>query len=127
MLTPIPRRILRDTLILSVPAGFDRYQQPTEPTEYTVNNVHIQADNSTRTATDNTEVMLTGVIFIDARHSTPALDYEALQASAQAAGGVMTCMVKNWHGAASGPFTVLVVDGLPDDNDRLHHWELGVV
>lgn len=127
MLSPIPRRILRDTLTLTVPGGFDRYQQPSESTQYTVHNVHIQADNSTRKTTDNTEVTLTGLIFVDARYSTPALDYEALQAAAQAAGGVMTCTVKNRHGSESGPYTVLIVDGLPDDNDRLHHWELGVV
>lgn len=127
MLSPIPRRIMRDTLILSVPSGFDRYQNPTEPAEYTVRNVHIQADNSTRKTTENTEVTLTGIIYIDARYSIPALDYEALQAATQAAGGVMSCTVKNRYGSQSGPYTVLAVDGLPDDNDRLHHWELGVV
>lgn len=127
MLTPIPRRILRDTLTLSVPSGFDRYQKPLAPTEYTVNNVHIQADNRTRKGANNTEVTLTGVIFVDARYSTPTLDYEALQEAAQAAGGVMTCAVQNRHGGTSGPFTVAVVDALPDDEDNIHHWELGVV
>lgn len=125
MLSPIPRSILRDTMTLYVPTGFDRYQKPTNTT-YTVKNVHIQNDNSTRKTTDNTEVTLRGVIFVDARISSPQLDYEALQTSAQAAGGVMTCTVTNKRGAVSGPFTILVIDALPDDEDNLHHYELSV-
>lgn len=127
MLSPIPRRILRDTLTLSVPSGFDRYQKPVAPTVYTVANVHLQADNSTHKTAQNTEVTLRGVLFVDARYSTPALDYEALQEATQAAGGVMTCTVTNKRGGTSGPFTVAVVDGLPDDEDNLHHWELGLI
>lgn len=126
MLTPIPRRILRDTMTLSVPSGFDRYQKPLDPTIYTVRNVHIQADNTTRKTSTNTEVTLKGIIFIDARYSVPALDYEALQEATQAAGGVMTCTITNKRGSITGPYTVLVVDGLPDDEDNLHHWEIGV-
>lgn len=127
MLSPIPRRILRDTLTLSVPSGFDRYQKPLTPTEYTVKNVHLQSDNVTRKTTNNDEVTLTGILFIDARYSTPALDYEALQKQTQALGGVMTCTVTNRRGSTSGPFTILVIDGLPDDEANLHHWELGLV
>ncbi len=127
MLSPIPRRILRDTLTLSVPSGFDRYQKPLTPTTYTVNNVHIQSDNVTRKTTNTDEVTLTGILFIDARYSTPSLDYEALQEQTQVLGGVMTCTVTNRHGNTSGPYTILVVDSLPDDEDNLHHWELGLV
>ena len=126
MLTPIPRRILRDTLTLYVPTGFDRYQKPTE-TAYTVHNVHLQANNETRKTADNTEVVLRGILFVDARLSTPALDYEALQESAQLAGGVMRAVVSGRGGRTMGPFSVLVVDGLPDDEGALHHWELGLV
>lgn len=127
MLSPIPRRILRDTLTLSVPTSFDRYQAPLSPTVYTVQNVHLQANNETRKTTENTEVVLRAILFVDARYSTPALDFLALQATAQQAGGVMTCTVKDRRGGVTGPFTVLVVDGLPDDEDNLHHWELGLV
>ena len=123
MLSPIPRRILRDTLTLTVPGGFDRYQNPTDPTVYTVKNVHLQADNSTHKTPQNTEVTLRGVLFVDARYSTPALDYWALQA----AGGVMTCTVTDRRGGTTGPYEVQVVDGLPDDEANLHHWELGLV
>ena len=127
MLSPIPRRILRDTLTLTVPGGFDRYQNPTDPTVYTVKNVHLQADNSTHKTPQNTEVTLRGVLFVDARYSTPALDYWALQAAVQAAGGVMTCTVTDRRGGTTGPYEVQVVDGLPDDEANLHHWELGLV
>lgn len=127
MLSPIPRRILRDTLTLSVPGGVDRYQKPTDPTTYTVSNVHLQSDNSTHKTANNTEVTLRGVLFVDTRYSTPALDYWALQEAAQAAGGVMSCTITDRRGNTTGPYSVLVVDGLPDDEANLHHWELGLV
>lgn len=127
MLSPIPRRILRSTAVFSVPGGFDRYQNPLEPTVYTVHNVHLQADNSTHKTAQNTEVTLRGVLFIDARYSTPSLDYEALQEAAQAAGGVMTVTITDRRGGVTGPYTVEVVDVLPDDEDNVHHVELGLV
>ena len=126
MLSPIPRSILRDTMELYVPTGIDRYQKPVVKT-YMVQNVHIQSDNRTRKAADNTEVTLTGIIFIDARRSEPVLDYWELQRTAHAAGSMMTCKVTGRNGSVSGPYTILVVDGLPDDEDNLHHWEIGVV
>lgn len=127
MLSPIPRRILRDTLTLYVPSGVDRYQKPLDPTVYTVANVHLQSDNSTHKTAQNTEVTLRGVLFVDTRYSTPTLDYWALQEAAQAAGGIMTCTVTDKRGGVTGPYTVAVVDGLPDDEDNLHHWELGLI
>lgn len=130
MLSTIPPSILKDTLILYVPTVFDRYQEP-QNVIYTVNHVHIQADNktvniNTQSGGMNTEVTLKGMIFVDARLSSPKLDFEALQEQAQAAGGVCTCHVKNRAGKLSRLFTVQTVDGLPDDDDNLHHWELGV-
>ena len=126
MLSPIPHRILRDTAEFSIPSGFDRYQKPLTPTTYTVSNVHIQADNSTHKTAQNTEVTLRGVLFVDARYSAPKLDYEALQEAAQAVGGVMTVTVTDKRGGVTGPYTVLVIDALPDDEDNLHHYELGL-
>lgn len=127
MLSPIPRRILQSTATFSVPTGFDRYQNPLAPTTYTVKHVHLQNDNSTHRTAQNTEVTLRGVLFIDAHYSTPQLDYNALQEAAQAAGGVMTVTVTDKRGRATGPLTVQVVDVLPDDEDNVHHIELGVV
>lgn len=128
MLSPIPRRILQDTLTLNVPAAFDKYQKPTAPVKtYVVKNVHYQGDNTTKLSTGNSEVTLRGIIFIDGKLSQPALDYEALQESVQAAGGVMTASITGKRGGTIGPFNVLTIDGLPDDEDNLHHWEIGVV
>lgn len=127
MLSTIPRRILRSTAIFSVPAGVDRYQKPMEPSTYTVHNVHLQGDYLNKRSTNNTEVTLSGVLFVDARISTPALDYEALQRAANAAGGEMTVSVYGKNGALLGNHTVVNVDALPGDEDNLHHWELGLV
>lgn len=132
MLSPIPRRILRDTATFSVPIAFDEYQAPASVVNYTVRNVHIQSDNSMkRINTDasgyNTEVQLKGILFVDSRYSTPALNYWALQKQAQEAGGVITCTVTDRRGGVTGPYSVIVVDGLPDDEDNLHHWELGLI
>lgn len=114
-------------MTLSVPGGFDRYQRPIDPAEYVVKNVHLQSDNSTRRTANNTEVVLRGVLFVDWRYSNPPLDYWALQTAAQEAGGVMTCTVTDRRGGVTGPYTVEVIDGLPDDEANLHHWELGLV
>lgn len=126
MLSPIPRSILRDTLTLYVPQSFDQYQNPVNVSTYTVNNVHLQIDNSTIKRSDNSEVTFKGVVFVDARLSCPRLDYEELQEAVQAAGGVMTCRVTDRRGKTSKEMTILAVDALPDDEDNLHHWELGV-
>lgn len=126
MLSPIPRSILRDTLTLYVPQSFDQYQNPVNVSTYTVKNVHLQIDNSTIKRSDNSEVALRGILFVDARLSCPRLDYEELQEAVQTAGGVMTCKVTDRRGKTSKEMTILTVDGLPDDEDNLHHWELGV-
>ena len=125
MLSTIPARILRDTATFSIPVGMDVYQQTASKTEI-VHRVHLQSDNNTRKTGTNTEVVLRGVLFIDARLSFPVLDYWALQESAQAAGAVMTVTVKDRQGRTSGPYTVLTVDGLPDDEGNTHHWELSL-
>lgn len=126
MLSPIPRSILRDTMTLFVPTGFNRYQKPTGKT-YIVRNVHVQSDNRTIKSQLNTEITLSGTIYVDARFSVPRLDFDALQEAAQAAGGQMTCTITNKAGRTSKPYTIVAIDSLPDDEDNLHHYELGVV
>ena len=126
MLAPIPSRILRDTVIIQVPTGIDRYQAP-QYAEYTVYRVHLQADDVTRKTAGNTEVTLKGTLYVDARLSYPALDWDTLQETAHKAGSQVTVEVINRRGKSSGSYTVAVVDGLPDDEDNLHHWEIGVV
>ena len=127
----MPWRILTDTLKLYVPTGFDRYQKPTNTETYTISHIHCQADNITRYVNTqssgmDTEVTLKGVVFIDARHSRPVPDIEALQEATQKLGGVMTCEIISASGSTSGPYNILTVDALPNDNGRLHHYEIGV-
>lgn len=113
-------------MTLTVPTVIDGYQNVISSDNYIVSNIHIQSDNHTAKTADNTEATLSGIIFVDTRHSSPALDYTALQETAQAAGGVMTCTVTDKRGRTSRPYTIVTIDGLPDDEDGLHHWELGV-
>ena len=132
MMSPIPRRILTDRVTFLCPAGFDEYQKPTGEQRVEIANVHLQADNITkRINTDasgyNTEVTLKGILFVDARYSRPLPDLEALQEDTQKAGGILTCEVENRAGGLSGPYTVVSVDALPDDEGRLHHYEIGVM
>ena len=126
MLTTIPRKILRYAAVFSAPISFDRYQEA-DSEALTVHHVHLQSVNATHRTALNTEVTLRGILFVDARASTPALDFWELQTAAQAAGGQLTVTVTTRAGRELGPYTVESVDGLPDDEDNLHHWELGLV
>lgn len=120
-----PRRIFRDTMTLLIPSGFDVYQNQTTTTEE-IKNVHVQADNHTRKTGDNTEVQLRGKVWVYPPYSTPKLDLETLQEQVQALGGVLTCMITNKAGTTTGPYTILEVNAFPDDEDNLHHYELGL-
>ncbi len=126
-LTPIPGRMLHDTAIFHVVTGMDRWQEKNY-THYTVQHVHLQNDLDSIKGSDNTEVQLRGVLFVDTRRSTPALDFNALQEQSLAAGDTMRVTVTDASGAVAGDFAVLVVEGVPDvPATRIHHWELGLV
>ena len=120
MLRPIPARILRSTATVKVCSGTDMYQNQTYDT-YTVNRVHLQPEERIIKGIDNTDQHLNGTLFVDLRHSTPALDWRALLQQAHDNGGDMRVIVRNIE------YTVISADGLRDDTDRLHHWEIGVV
>ena len=126
-LTPIPARMLHDSAVIRVVTGMDRYENKTYR-EYRVNHVHLQTDINVLKAPNDTEVQLRGVLFVDSRRSTPALDYTALQNQSLAAGDTMRCVVYDASGKQTGDYAVMVVDGLPDvPATRVHHWELGLV
>jgi hypothetical protein len=93
------------------------YQNQTY-TEYTVDHVHVQPTEKIVKTKDNTDQQLTSLLFVDARRSTPALDWHALFQSAHEKGGDMRVIVRGIE------YTVMGVDGLRDDTDRLHHWEI---
>lgn len=120
MLKPIPSKILRSTALVEVCTGVDMYQNQTYQ-EYTVKKVHLQPTNEVRKTASNTEIVLRSILFVDARTSTPALDWSALLQAAHDAAGDMRVTVRNVT------YTVLSVDALRDDTDELHHYEVGLV
>ena len=119
MLRPIPPRILRSTATVEVCNGTDLYQSQTYET-YTVKRVHIQPTEKIVKTRTNTDQQLSSVLYVDARISSPALDWRALLQEAHDNGGDMRVTVRGIT------YTVAYVDGLRDDTDRLHHWEIGM-
>ena len=119
MLRPIPPKILRSTATVTVCTGTDIYQNQTYTT-YTVRRVHLQPTERIAKTRENTDLQLTSVLFVDARISSPAIDWRALLESAHDHGGDMRVTVRGVT------YTVATADGLRDDTDRLHHWEIGL-
>ena len=119
MLRPIPSKILRSTALVKVCTGVDLYQNQTY-TEYTVQHVHVQPTEKVIKSKDNTDQQLSSILFVDVRHSTPALDWHALFQTAHDNGGDVRVVIRGVE------YTVETVDGLRDDTDRLHHWEIGL-
>lgn len=119
MLRPIPSRILRSTAVVEVCNGTDMYQKPTYAT-YTVHHVHLQPTEKIMKTVTDTEIQLNSVLFVDVRHSSPTLDWRALLQTAHDNGGDMRVTVRGIT------YTVASADGLRDDDDHLHHWEIGL-
>ena len=127
MLRSIPQQLLRDLVTIKVCTGVDAWQKPTWQ-ETTVRNVHIQNTNEVRKSTNNTEVELRSVLFIDGRRSLPRLDYDALAMQSEAAGRPMRAVVYSYKGRRLGEYEVLTVDTGPNVPDtEPHHVELGLV
>lgn len=127
MLAPIPSRMLHDTAIFKVCTGMDRYQKKTYE-EYTISNVHLQSSNDVYKRANDTEVQLKGILFVDARKSTPIMDIYALQQESLLNGDTMRCIVKDASGSVVGDYAVLIVDDLPDvPATRRHHWEISLI
>ena len=100
--------------------GIDRYQNQTYTTE-TVSKVHLQPTNEIRKTESNTDCTLRAILFVDARTSTPALDWCGLFRSAHMIPGDMRVIVRGVE------YTVIGIDELRDDTDNLHHWEVSLV
>ena len=119
MLPPIPAKILRSTATVQVCSGCDTYQNQTYTT-YIVQRVHIQPTTEIRKTPTNTDQQLRSILFVDARRSSPALDWEELLRSAHEKGGDLRVIIRGVE------YTALTVDALRDDSDRLHHWEIAL-
>lgn len=127
MLRSVPQKLLRDLVTIKVCTGVDAWQKPTWQ-ETTVRNVHIQNTNEVRKSTNNTEVVLRSVLFIDGRRSLPRLDYDALAMQSETAGRPMRAVVYNYKGRRLGEYEVLTVNTEPNVPDtEPHHVELGLV
>ena len=120
MLKPIPGKILKTTATVKACSGVDRYQNQTY-TEYTVKRVHLQPTNDIRKTPDNTDETLRSILFVDARISTPRLDWCALLQTAHENKGDLRVIVRG------DMYTVVGVDALRDDTDNLHHWEVSLI
>ena len=120
MLRPIPARILRSTATVKVCTGVDMYQKQTYD-EYTVKRVHVQPTERIIKTVTNTDQQLTSILFVDVRRSVPALDWDALFQTAHDHGGDVLVIIRGIT------YTVASVDGLRDDTDRLHHWEIYLI
>ena len=119
MLKPIPSKILKSAATVKVCSGVDRYQNQTY-TEYNVKRVHLQPTNEIRKTQDNTDISLRSILFVDARISTPKLDWCALLQTAHENLGDVRVIVRGVE------YTVISVDELRDDTDTLHHWEVSL-
>ena len=120
MLKPIPSKILRSTATVKACTGVDRYQNQTYA-EYTIHNVHVQPTNEVRKTPNNTDCTLRSILFVDARKSTPFIDWDAIFTAAQEKAGDVRVIIRNVE------YTVQSVDALRDDTDMLHHYEIGLV
>lgn len=120
MLPPIPRQLLKSTVSVEACTCIDRDRRQ-QCDVHTVKRVHLQPEHSVRKSKDNTDVVLRALLFVDARISSPALDWEALFLTAQKAGGDVIVKLR------SQVYTVASVERIPDDEDNLHHWEIGLV
>lgn len=120
MLRPIPRRILRSAATVRACTGVDMYQNQVYET-YTLSRVHLQPTSEIRKTATNTDAQLRSIMFVDARISAPALPWRELLVTAHAHGGDVRVIVRGEE------YTVLTVDELRDDEDMLHHWEIGLI
>ena len=119
MLTPIPACILRSTATVKVCTGTDLYQNQTYDT-YTVRRVHLQPTEAIVKTTSNTDQKLVSILYVDVRHSRPALNWAQLLHDAHVHGGDVYVTVRGFQ------YTVATADGLRDNTDHLHHWEIGL-
>ena len=127
MLSSIPARMLHDTVIFKVLKSMDRYQNKIYE-EFTVKNVHLQSSNDVYKKADDTEVQLKGLLFVDAKRSTPILDLYDLQQKSLEVGDTMRALVYDAGGNLTGDYAVLVVDDIPNvPATTRHHWELGLI
>lgn len=116
---PIPARILSQTITIKVPQSIDIWKK-TEYTEIQQNRVHIQPTNEVRKSKENTDEVLSSILFVDARLSEPFIDWAALMAQSEQVDGDIKVV-------CGMEYTVVSVDFVPNDRGTLHHYEVGLI
>ncbi len=119
MFRPIPSRILKSTAVVSWCTGTDVYQKQ-QYAYITVYNVHLQPSNDIAKSRDNTDLQLSGTLFVDARRSKPQLEWDQMLNEAHRLGGDLRVEVRGVT------YTVISAHPYRDDSDLFHHWEIGV-
>ena len=147
MFRPIPARILKHTVTVIIPLARDAWGNITQHAElltnigehvldedlrqimvmvddearFDVSHVVMQPTNETRKTKDNTEVDLKAMLFVDAKRSTPIVDWQGIKDAAEATGGNLAVEFSDHV------YTVQSVDILYDDEGILHHYEVGLI
>lgn len=117
---PIPAKILRSTATVKVCTGVDTYQNQVYGEQYTVKHVHLQPTERIVKTKANTDQQLVSILFVDVKHSSPALNWAELLKEAHAKAGDVRVIVRGFE------YTVAYADLLRTDKDRPHHWEIGL-
>ena len=117
---PIRLTALRSTALVKICTGVDMYQNQVYGQQYTVQHVRIEPTETIIKTKANTDQQLKSILFVDARRSTPFLDWHAIFQSAHDKGGDVRVIVRGVE------YTMASVDGLRDGSDSLHHWEIGL-
>ena len=120
MLKPIPRSILAHAVALKIATGTDEWQNPTYRTVI-VSNVYLEQNLAFRKTTENTERTRRATLFVDARLSTPVLNWDLLADQSERAGAPMVVE------CGTRVYTVDGVETLYDDSGNVHHYEVGLV
>lgn len=116
----MPNRILREKAKLLVPYEIDRYQN-TKYKTINLERVHFQNSNETRKTLDDTEIVLSAILFYDCRLSKPiGLNFLGLAREAQKKGHSMKIIYND------DEYTIMAAELLKDDLSRPHHYELGL-
>ena len=125
MLPPIPYALLKDTAVFHVTTGIDSWKHRLV-VDHKVTNVHIQPSNETRKTAENTEVVLSAILFVDCKRSKPFVNLLSLQEKSQNNGEGMTVTIYSRGNARD--YTVRTVEDIPDiPSGKTHHFELGLV
>lgn len=117
---PIPRQVLSHHITVINPVSVDRHQVATNVT-YDVQRVCMQIGSVTKKSSSNTDVTLSGMLFVDRQLSTPRLDWLHLKQDADKTGGDLVVL---WNGYR---YTVAQVQPILDAHGKVHHYEVGLV